>query len=60
MVETKTIWMGDRVLRRDGHDNSVCLNIGKAAKLIDAAEAGQKARVCVRDDDTIEVSIIDE
>jgi hypothetical protein len=56
----QTIWMGDRVLRRDGHENSVCLNIGKAAQLIEGAEPGQRARVSVRDDDTIEVTIVDE
>jgi len=48
-----------RTLRSDGHNNSLLLNLGEAAKLIDEAEAGKTARVSLLEDGTIEVEVVD-
>jgi hypothetical protein len=48
-----------RTLRYDGHENSLSLNLGMAAKLIDEAEAGKTARVTLLEDGTIEVKVVD-
>jgi hypothetical protein len=49
-----------RTLRSDGHANSLTLNLGEAAKLIEEAEPGKTARVSLLEDGTIEVEVVDK
>lgn len=53
-------WIGRRKLREDGHKHALAVNLGKAAKLIEEAEPGIEAEVRVLDDNTIQITIIDE
>jgi hypothetical protein len=54
------IWIGERLIRSDGHTNSITLNLGNFPDLVDGAEAGKTARVTVLDDDSVKVEIINE
>jgi hypothetical protein len=55
----KPLTIDYRTLRSDGHANSLFVNLGEAAKLIEEAEAGKTARVSLLEDGTIEVEVVD-